>query len=266
MSTLCFNHVMKIEYSEPADVCYFSFKCVPKETARQKIQQVNFELEPYVNISRGTDSFGNIKLYGTIHEPHVFLQYHVWGEVSIEQLMYEDIVDENTLGMFLYSHGKNVSGDAIHRYFDEIQGNSTFSKLESDYEKAIFLREKLYEDFTYESGVTNVDTTAEQAWSMRKGVCQDYAHIYIALLHLCHIPARYVTGMLIGEGKSHAWVEFCWQNKWIGVDPTNNLLVDDHYIKIADGRDAGDCELNRGIMFGGGLQKQKIQVSMWKEQ
>lgn len=251
---------MKIEYSEPANTCYFSFKCIPKDTARQKVKNVQFEMEPYTDISRCMDSFENIKLIGTVSTPHLSMQYHVKGEIEVEQVLYEDVVDEKTVGMFRYPHGKNVAGEKLQEYYDQLIDEPLFQSTKTDYEKAIFFRQKLYEDYNYEAGVTAIDTTAEQAWCMRKGVCQDFAHIYIALLHMCHIPARYVTGMMIGEGESHAWVEFCWKGKWIGVDPTNNLLIDENYIKIADGRDAGDCEMNRGILLGGGIQKQEIQV------
>lgn len=265
MKKLRFDYEMKIEYSEFAKLCHFSMKCIPKNTARQKVIQVNVELEPSVHYNRCTDSFDNIKIYGTIGFPHNALKCHVWGEVEIMQVLYEDYVDENTLGMFRFPYRKNRAGDEIRYFYKNLTKDKEDFEEWTDYEKAIWIMRRLYDNFSYESGCTSVDTTAEEAWNIGKGVCQDYAHIYISLLHLAKIPARYVTGMMIGEGKSHAWVEFCWRNCWIGVDPTNNLLVDDNYIKIVDGRDAGDCEINRGIMFGGGQQKQEISVSTKEE-
>ena len=74
------------------------------------------------------------------------------------------------------------------------------------------------------------------------------------------IPARYVTGMLIGEGASHAWVEVLAGEHWYPLDPTNNCVVTDSHIKIGTGRDAGDCLINRGIMHGGGTQTQDVRV------
>ena len=107
-----------------------------------------------------------------------------------------------------------------------------------------------------------MSTTAEQAWQIGAGVCQDYAHILIALCQMEGIPARYVTGMLIGEGASHAWVEVFAGDRWYPLDPTNDCTVTDSHIKIGTGRDAGDCLINRGIMHGGGTQTQEIRVSV----
>ena len=120
--------------------------------------------------------------------------------------------------------------------------------------------DKLYQDFSYVPKTTNVQTTAEEAWNLGKGVCQDYAHIYISLLRMAHVPARYVCGMITGEGASHAWAEALCNGRWIAFDPTNNCLVLNNYIKSCDGRDASDCAINRGIMWGGGAQEQKISV------
>ena len=124
--------------------------------------------------------------------------------------------------------------------------------------------QRLYKDYVYEAGVTNVETTAEEAFNLGRGVCQDYAHIFISLCRLGGIPARYVTGFMIGEGQSHAWAEILFGDKWIGMDPTNNLLIDDNYIKLSHGRDAADCKINLGIMIGGGEQAQQIKVSVTK--
>ena len=122
--------------------------------------------------------------------------------------------------------------------------------------------EQLHQDFTYQSGSTGIRTGAEEAFRQGCGVCQDYAHILIALLQLSGIPARYVTGLLIGEGVSHAWVEIWHDHKWYGLDPTNRMWVDDKHIRIGVGRDARDCLINRGIMHGGGEQMQTVAVSV----
>jgi len=101
---------------------------------------------------------------------------------------------------------------------------------------------------------------------MGKGVCQDYAHIYITLLRIMGIPARYVCGMLIGEGVSHAWAEALCEKRWIGFDPTNDCLISDSHIKLGDGRDASECAINRGIIWGGGTQMQEISVAVERSQ
>ncbi|MCC8167968.1 MAG: transglutaminase family protein, partial [Clostridiales bacterium] len=80
------------------------------------------------------------------------------------------------------------------------------------------------------------------------------------LLHLRGQPPRSVTGMIPGEGASHAWVEACCDGNWYGFDPTNDTIVSNSHIRIGTGRDASDCLINRGIMRGGGQQTQEVRV------
>lgn len=129
---------------------------------------------------------------------------------------------------------------------------------------AVELMHHLHEDFAYQKAATDVTTTAEQAFLRGAGVCQDYAHIFISLLRLCGIPARYVTGMLRGEGESHAWVEIALGKYWYGLDPTNDCAVAGAHIKIGTGRDFADCRISQGIFFGCGniRQQQIVRVSV----
>ncbi len=129
---------------------------------------------------------------------------------------------------------------------------------------AISLMHRLHKDFSYQKAATDVTTTAEQAFLRGAGVCQDYAHIFISLLRLAGIPARYVTGMLQGEGESHAWVEAALGKYWYGLDPTNDCTVAAAHIKIGAGRDFADCRISQGIFFGCGSisQQQIVQVSV----
>lgn len=111
----------------------------------------------------------------------------------------------------------------------------------------------IYDTFTYTKNVSTVTTTGAQAFAMVKGVCQDYDHVMIGICRYFQIPARYVSGMMIGEGYSHAWVEIFSDGKWYGFDPTNHLLIDDTYIRFSRGR---DCILNQGIYYGICQEKQ----------
>lgn len=70
---------------------------------------------------------------------------------------------------------------------------------------------------------------------------------------------------MIGEGASHAWVEALCENRWVPFDPTNDCRVLNDYIKLGHGRDASDCAINRGLMWNGGAQSQKISVSVWEQ-
>jgi transglutaminase-like putative cysteine protease len=111
----------------------------------------------------------------------------------------------------------------------------------------------------YEWGITDVGTTAAQALRGGVGVCQDYAHLMIATCLAAGIAARYVSGHLLGEGGSHAWVEILqphpsYPGQWRvqGWDPTNGRRTDDRHVTVAVGRDYGDVSPMSGTYEGDG--------------
>ena len=131
-------------------------------------------------------------------------------------------------------------------------------RYQTDY--ALRLSEKIHGYMCYAPGTTQINTTAMEAFQQQKGVCQDYAHILIALCRACGIPARYVNGFMQGTGVTHAWVEVLVNNEWRGIDPTNNQLIEYGYIKLAHGRDALDCRVNRGVYTGHPTEQTEIRV------
>jgi transglutaminase-like putative cysteine protease len=113
----------------------------------------------------------------------------------------------------------------------------------------------------YVPGATGVNTSAAQAWDVRKGVCQDFAHVAVGILRDLGIPARYVSGYLrprsdaeVGEklrGQSHAWVEW-WSGSWQAWDPTNGRPAGPDHVLVARGRDYDDVPPLKGIYSGAG--------------
>jgi transglutaminase-like putative cysteine protease len=106
---------------------------------------------------------------------------------------------------------------------------------------------------SYEHGATGIHTTAAQALALGRGVCQDYAHLMLALCRLCGLPARYVSGHLLGEGGTHAWVEVLvptpelpGEAMALALDPTHGCETDLHYITVAVGRDYYDVAPTSG--------------------
>lgn len=205
---------------------------------------------------RGRDSFGNRFFFGSVDKPHDSFLFRITGIVTAGLADCESLEKEGLLGAYRYPHGLTIPGEGLQSYFKTLN----LQREQSDYEKCVQLMHRLYNDFTYEKGVTDVGTSAEEAWQLGKGVCQDYAHIMIVLCRMAGIPARYAAGMLMGEGFSHAWVEVFCQDKWYALDPTNNLIVADSHIKLGVGRDASDCTINRGVIQGGGSQTQIVKV------
>ncbi len=122
------------------------------------------------------------------------------------------------------------------------------------------LNQKLYDWFEYVPKSTKVDSPIDQAIKSRQGVCQDFAHIMIALVRSLRIPCRYVSGYLYRRAQdhdrsvvdaTHAWVEsFLPPLGWVGFDPTNCLLTGDRHIRTAIGRDYSDVPPTRGIFRG----------------
>lgn len=261
MQCLHFEYDMEIGYSVPVSRCYFTIKCIPRDNMRQRLVGMELTLWPEAGYSTGEDSFGNKKIYGCIQETHERFLFHISGTVETGLADYEEDAVPERAGIYRCPYGKCRPGPGLIRYC-EVLG---LSDNRDHFLVCTQLMRRLHEDFQYAQNVTGTDTTAEEAWNLRKGVCQDYAHIYITLLRVMGIPARYVCGLMIGEGASHAWTEALCDGKWIGFDPTNNCVVGENYIKLGDGRDASDCAINRGVMWGGGAQSQKISVTVKAE-
>ena len=125
--------------------------------------------------------------------------------------------------------------------------------------------------FTYNKHATSVQTTIDESIRERAGVCQDYAHILVALCRFYGIPARYVSGYVysgqegsvLGAEASHAWCEaYLGQHGWVGYDPTNDTLIDDRFARIAVGRDYRDVSPVRGIYKGVSRSSMSVNVAM----
>ena len=128
---------------------------------------------------------------------------------------------------------------------------------------------------TYEAGVTDVHTKLEQFLNDRRGVCQDFAHLMLAVCRSRNIPARYVSGYVYrgsdeptthAEQATHAWVECLLPDgRWRGFDPTNNLLANDHYVKAHIGRDYTDVVPTRGVYRGSAKHELQVEVRIQAE-
>jgi transglutaminase-like putative cysteine protease len=130
--------------------------------------------------------------------------------------------------------------------------------------------EFVYKNFTYKKGITTVDTTLEEIWKLRSGVCQDFAHILLEMLRLVNIPARYVSGYICpnkngmrGEGATHAWAEaFIPGYGWLGLDPTNNCIANEKHVRLAVGKNYYDCSPVRGTYRGTSKHSLNVGVSV----
>ncbi len=141
------------------------------------------------------------------------------------------------------------------------------------FEQAVAIMHWVHREFRYDSGSTHVNTHLEEAFALRRGVCQDFTHVMLGLCRAVGIPARYASGYLyngprdhlVGAQASHAWPEVFFPGiGWIGFDPTNETLADERYIKIAVGRDYDDVAPVRGTYHGSGHCKMNVTVEVEK--
>jgi transglutaminase-like putative cysteine protease len=135
------------------------------------------------------------------------------------------------------------------------------------------LMRRIRSDFRFDAKATSVRTPLEEAFALRAGVCQDFAHIMIAGLRGLGIPSAYVSGYLRtippagqprlrGADASHAWVSVWCGDGWIGLDPTNGIAMCDDHIVVARGRDYTDVSPIDGIVSSSGAQKLKVEVDV----
>ena len=301
---LNYRYTMDLEFSQPVTDQHFSIMCVPRDTERQRLLENRITVEAVLAdgtvqsaaAKAAIDGLGNPYVYGVIHEPHSSFclisegtvetgarqessggdaetgarqegseVYALEGdsEGSGSSSLHEEFEDPASIELVRYAVESSLTaaGPALSALYSEWQKSAP----EDAYGKMLHYGNCVQAALSYESGVTDVGTTAEQAVALGRGVCQDYAHVMIALLRMAGIPARYVTGMMQGEGESHAWVEANCLGYWYGIDPTNNVLVNENYIKFAHGRDYGDCMISRGI-FTNPYAEQKTAAGVTVQQ
>ena len=133
------------------------------------------------------------------------------------------------------------------------------------------LGRQIYDEFVYDPDVTHVHSTIEEVLSLRAGVCQDFAHLMIGCCRTMGIPARYVSGYLYshkgsgvrGEEAMHAWLECPMPDgRWLAVDPTNNLLANDLYVRVHVGRDYSEVAPTSGIYVGAPAESLDVTLSV----
>jgi transglutaminase-like putative cysteine protease len=136
------------------------------------------------------------------------------------------------------------------------------------------LTRRIFEDFEYDPVATTIATPLEEVIGKRSGVCQDFAHLAIAMLRSLGLAARYVSGYLrtlpppgserlVGADASHAWFSvFCPITGWVDFDPTNNLRPSHEHITVALGRDFSDVSPVSGVITGGGEHDVTVSVDV----
>ncbi len=253
MKRLHFRYEMQLDMSQDVTDHRFLLRLRPMEDCCQSCEKFDYRIVPADTVDEVWDGYGNRGFSGAIRRSHRRLSAGSEGVVLVSR---EKPVCEEAHPMYRFPSAYTAPGEQIADLCREAEGGLSGLAL------AVSLMDRLYRNFSYEPGVTTVQTTAAGALQGGKGVCQDYAHILISMCRFAGIPARYVAGMMVGEGASHAWVEAWADGCWIGIDPTHNRLVDESYIKLTHGRDFGDAAIDKGCFKGFAAQRQQIHVKV----
>ena len=278
MPQFSIHHVTKYTYEVPVRDSANQIMLFPVKDEFQSVLKQNLSItgDPVVDIYK--DYYGNDVGSFTYAESHQELVIDSRIEVvTVSRTLPEDNQDKeaqwNQLQSLRYQAPyidflKQEPFAAV----DEIRQVTHLEQVleVSPFGAAQKLNEYVYEQFQYIKGVTNIETTCDEIWKLKAGVCQDFAHILLAMLRTINIPARYVSGYICpnrngmrGEGATHAWVEaYIPGYGWLGLDPTNNCIVNDLHVRLAVGRNFSDCSPVKGTYKGTSNHTLEVGVSV----
>jgi len=257
LKILHFEYNYRLEFDADIQNQQFQLRCIPRVDNHQKILEIDYSIQPIDQVTRLKDGFNNSIYVGSSLKPHNYFSFIVKGKIAIDYS--QKFPKEKSFSIYKYI-------TPLTDFDKKIEQLANHYRRLDDYQKCISLMHQIYRDMTYAPGTTSIYTTAKEAYALGQGVCQDYAHILISALRYLNVPSRYVAGMMLGEGASHAWVEAYVDEHWLGLDPTNNKLVDEGYIKLSHGRDYRDCVIDKGRFTGNCRQRQFVSVIVKEEE
>ena len=273
------RHLTQFRYDSPVSESLMELRMHPRTEGRQRCLSFDLAVDPRAQIFTYRDYLGN-----SIHHfdvPRRHLQLRIVTESLLE------VQDQPPLPPRLEpsawaeldqlaaagDYGEMLMPSQFALPTDALLGLARDLAIERRADPLSLLRElnsAMHDWFDYVPKATHVDSPIDQAIENRQGVCQDFAHIMIALVRHVKIPCRYVSGYLCPrpdkfdrsvEGATHAWVEALLPGLgWVGFDPTNDLVTDDRHIRTAVGRDYADVPPTRGIFKGKARSELTVMV------
>ncbi len=283
------SHVTTYSYESPVRVCHNLVMLTPRGDWVVNPLSHRVMVKPHpLTIHRREDYFGNAVHAFSIEESHRQLVVSASGRVEVSY----DPLPPSEQSPAWEQVRQAVSAQSDPRWLEACQFRFDSERIQAspelaDYARSSFpasrpilqaaleLTRRIYSDYTYDTTATNVHTPTMEAFNLRRGVCQDFAHVQIACLRSLGLCARYVSGYLrthppvgqprlVGADQSHAWVSvYCGQQLgWVDLDPTNNQLCHIDHIPIAWGRDYNDVVPVRGVFLGGGQHSITVSVDV----
>jgi transglutaminase-like putative cysteine protease len=277
------RHLTQYQYAEPVRESVMELWLQPQKSARQRLISFDLDLDPTAKLFSYVDCFGNAVYHFDQPQPHERLT--IISKAAVETDAGPELPQNLDMGEwdrlksefvqgewfdFLHPHGFAESTPALEAF---IKAHSLDGAHLRDPLTAVRrLSGALYEALGYEAGITDADSPIDLALKAGKGVCQDFAHIMIAICRSWGIPARYVSGYLFTDraagdrsdpDATHAWVEvFLPSLRWVGFDPTNNVLTGERHVTVAVGRDYADVPPSRGVYKGDADSALMVAVSV----
>jgi transglutaminase-like putative cysteine protease len=282
------RHRTTYRYSQPVSISHHVLHLAPRACDRQATEEATISIEPYPAVRNDTvDYFGNPVTFITIQQQHEELVIDARSLVDV--LTPTSWAPSQTMPWDrVFSHlanNRSAGNLAILQFaFDSpyarasadlaVYAGESFPRGRPVLEAALDLTRRIHADFRYQSGATSVSTPVEDVFRLRRGVCQDFAHLELSCLRALGLPARYVSGYLltrpppgkeklVGSDASHAWVSvWCEEAGWVDLDPTNDRIAGDEHVTLAWGRDYGDISPVNGVIFGGGEHTIDVAVDV----
>jgi len=275
------RHTTTFRYEPAVRESVMEVRLQPRSDRDQRCLSFALDVDPAANIMQYRDFTGNTVHHFDIAGTHKVVKVTARSAVEVQSVSAPRAADSGDWAdldalvagndyweMLLPSHFALLSAplQQLAQELDcERRGNPLGLLME--------LNQSIYQLFAYVPNSTKVDSPIEEALRTRQGVCQDFAHIMIALVRRLQIPCRYVSGYMFHrdeaekdrslEGASHAWVEALVPRLgWVAFDPTNNLVGGDRHIRVAIGRDYADVPPTRGVYKGEAQSELSVAVTV----
>lgn len=280
MPTFKIHHITSYEYDRPVTESVNEIRIFPYTCEEQEILEHDLVITGNPSLLWYTDYWGNRIAQFNLNPPHTELliesklvvrtkspqERNLEFNTGFEQLQLEVA---QSLSLLELTKAENIERqESIQEIVRQIyQPWKSVAATVQDCCQFIF------QHFKYIKGITDIETTVDQIIEHRSGVCQDFAHVMLQVLRTLNIPSRYVSGYICpnknglrGEGATHAWVE-TWipGYGWMGIDPTNNIWVQNTHVKLAVGRSFTDCSPVKGTFKGPAHQQLYVYVSVGYE-
>lgn len=260
------RHETRYDYAEPARGAIQILRLTPRNHASQFVRSWRVEIDADCRLDRDEDAYGNICHTFSIDGPLDGLRILVEGEVDAEDDagMVRGAL-ERFPAAYWASHTPLTEPTAgIAEFAADLAGQEGGDTLAFLHQ----LNATIHRDFAFVPGETHAATRAGEAFEARKGVCQDFAHVFTAAARSRGVPARYVSGYFLRSDTNeqeagHAWAEaYVPTLGWIGFDPAHGLCTGARYIRLAIGRDYLEASPIRGARLGGAGEVMKVAISL----